>query len=275
VSAHRRRTRGGGHGDGGHASDERWLLTYSDMITLLMALFIIMWAISMVNKTKFDELRVSLREAFTHQKVLDGQTSVFENQGSSEQTPLAIVPRDPASSVVRQISRIQAQQEQQNLRHLQELLRQYAATHGLTGELRTAIDERGLVIRLLTDKLLFGSGSAVLTAKAYPLLGRIADAIDHTTLTNPIRVEGNTDDVPIHTLQFQSNWELSTARATAVLEVLHANGVADTRLSVAGYADTRPVAPNTTPAGRQANRRVDIVVLRQASATTNAGGNTQ
>src|SRR5581483_3438184 len=162
VSAHRRRTRGGGHGDGGHASDERWLLTYSDMITLLMALFIIMWAISMVNKTKFDELRVSLREAFTHQKVLDGQTSVFENQGSSEQTPLAIVPRDPASSVVRQISRIQAQQEQQNLRHLQELLRQYAATHGLTGELRTAIDERGLVIRLLTDKLLFGSGSAVL-----------------------------------------------------------------------------------------------------------------
>jgi chemotaxis protein MotB len=274
MSARGRKRGKGGHGDG-HVSDERWLLTYSDMITLLMALFIIMWAVSMVNKTKFEELRVSLREAFTHQKVLDGQTSILENQGASEQTPLAIVPRDPASTVAKQIDRIQAQREQQNLQRLQELLRQYAASHGLSGELRTAIDERGLVVRLLTDKLLFASGSGVLTPRAYPVLGRIAEAIDHTTLTNPVRVEGNTDDVPIHTARFLSNWELSTARATAVLEVLHENGVADRRLSVAGYAATRPVAPNSTPAGRQLNRRVDIVVLRQAGAApTTVGGKT-
>ncbi|MBV8259168.1 MAG: flagellar motor protein MotB [Actinobacteria bacterium] len=276
MSSHRHRRGGGGHAEEGHSSDERWLLTYSDMITLLMALFIIMWAISMVNKTKFDELRVSLREAFTHEKVLNGQTSVFNNNGASENTPIAIVPRDPASTVARQIDKIQSEQEQRNLQHLQQQLQQYAIAHGLSGELRTAIDERGLVIRLLTDKLLFPSGSAVLETKAVPLLDKVAQAIDGTTLTNPVRVEGNTDDVPIHTGVFQSNWELSTARATAVLEVLHSGGVADTRLSVAGYADTRPVDANTTPAGRQANRRVDIVVLRQASAptnSTNSGGN--
>jgi chemotaxis protein MotB len=271
MSGHGRRRGGGGHEEG-HGADERWLLTYSDMITLLMALFIIMWAISAVNKTKFDELRVSLREAFTHEKVLNGQTSVFENQGASEQTPLAIVPRDPASTVARQIDRIQALREQQNLQHLQQILKRYAARHGLSGQLRTAIDERGLVIRLLTDKLLFESGSGVLQPKAYPVLGQVAEAIDHTTLTNPVRVEGNTDDVPIHTPEFRSNWELSAARGTAVLEVLRENGVADTRLSVVGYGATRPVATNTTSAGRQRNRRVDIVVLRQA--ITNPGGDT-
>lgn len=274
MSAH---GRGRGRGGGGHEeahNDERWLLTYSDMITLLMALFIILWAISAVNKSKFEELRVSLREAFTHAKVIDGQSSVFQNPSASTSTAISIVSSDPVAQVIKQINRAVSKSDQQNLERLKEILDQYAKSHGLVGILRTSIDERGLVIRLLTDKLLFASGSAVLEPKGGPLLAQIARAIDHTTLTNPVRVEGNTDDIPIHTSQYESNWELSTARATAVLEVLHRHGVADTRLSVAGYAATRPVASNTTPAGRQANRRVDIVVLRQASATTTAGGST-
>ncbi len=273
MSAHGRGRGRGGHEEG-HANDERWLLTYSDMITLLMALFIIMWAISAVNKSKFEELRVSLREAFTHAKVLDGQSSVFQSPSSSTSTAISIVSSDPVAQVVKQINQAVSRSDQQNLERLKQILDEYAKSHGLIGILRTSIDERGLVIRLLTDKLLFASGSAVLEPRGNPLLAQIAQAIDHTTLTNLVRVEGNTDDVPIHTSQYESNWELSTARATAVLEVLHRRGVADTRLSVAGYADTRPVATNTTPAGRQANRRVDIVVLRQASATTTAGGST-
>ncbi len=268
MSGHGRR-RGRGHAHEGHGNDERWLLTYSDMITLLMALFIVMWSISMVNKTKFEELRVSLREAFTHQKVLDGGPSVLENEGASQASPMAIVPRDPAQAVSKSIEKIATQanaQDLENLHRLQVIIDRYAASHGLSGQMRTSIDERGLVIRLLTDKLLFASGEAVLKPSALPVLATIAHAVDQTTITNPVRVEGNTDDVPIHNARFPSNWELSTARATAVLEVLHANGVPDRRLSVAGYADQRPVASNRTPTGRSLNRRVDIVVLRQQVA---------
>ncbi|MBX5475286.1 MAG: flagellar motor protein MotB [Thermoleophilia bacterium] len=265
----RRRRRGNGHPVAGHVNEDRWLLTYSDMITLLMALFIVMWSISMVNKAKFEELRVSLREAFTHQKVLDGGPSVLENEGMSQSTPLAIVPRDPAQAVSKSIDRIAAQasaQDAENLHRLQVIINRYAASHGLSGQLRTSIDERGLVIRMLTDKLLFASGEALLKPSALPLLAKIAHAVNQTTITNPVRVEGNTDDVPIHNARFRSNWELSTARATAVLEVLRSNGVPDRRLSVAGYADQRPVASNRTPTGRSLNRRVDIVVLRQEVA---------
>ncbi len=100
-----------------------------------------------------------------------------------------------------------------------------------------------------------------------PLLEHVARLLTANGLTNPIRVEGNTDSVPISTPQFHSNWELSTARATAVLQFLLGHGVPADRLSVAGYADQRPIATNTTAAGRSLNRRVDLVVLREQTGS--------
>lgn len=275
MSAPARRGRKKKHAHAPHA-DERWLLTYSDMITLLMALFIVMWSISAVNQGKFDELRASLRAAFTHEKVLDGGPSVLQSDTSGQQAQPTVVQGDPPQSridndanlqkTLAQFSQAADRADLENLRRIQAVIEQYARTHGLAGQLQTSIDERGLVIHLLTDKVLFDTGEAVVKQGALPVLNKIGALLAARTITNPVRVEGNTDDVPIHTVEFRSNWELSTARATAVLAVLQRRRIDETRLSVAGYGQQRPVASNATPGGRRLNRRVDIVVLRHRYA---------
>jgi chemotaxis protein MotB len=123
------------------------------------------------------------------------------------------------------------------------------------------VGPRGLVIRVLTDRLLFPSGSATLIRAAQPLLGEIASLVN-IDRTHPVAVEGNTDNVPIHGGAFPSNWELSTARASMVVRFLIGQGVFARRLSASGYADLRPIAGNETAAGRARNRRVEIVLQR-------------
>src|SRR5262249_20873073 len=138
----------------------------------------------------------------------------------------------------------------------------YARAHGFDAEISTTIDQRGLVIRLLTDKVLFDSGYATIKPRGFPLIDNVGRLIARSGLTNPIRVEGNTDNVPISSAEFANNWELPAARATAVLERFLGDGIRPARLSMAGYADQTPIAPNTTDAGRAHNRRVDVVILR-------------
>jgi chemotaxis protein MotB len=266
-----------GH-DAGHEDGERWLLTYSDMITLLMALFIIMWAVSAVNVGKFNELRESLKAAFSGKifnqnepAILSGEHSVLQPDGAVMQTlkmqaPQSIKPT-LSEKLAAQLQDALKKQDVENLHKIKREIDAYARKHGFASRIKTTIDERGLVIRLLTDKVLFDTGEAVLKAPSLPLLGKISTLLASGRITNPIRVEGNTDDVPIATAQYPSNWELSTARATAVLEDLLKHGVRQDRLSVAGYADQRPIAPNATSAGRGLNRRVDIVVLRHRFVT--------
>jgi chemotaxis protein MotB len=157
-----------------------------------------------------------------------------------------------------------AHQDTENLRRIQRQVEQYAQQHGFADQVRTTINERGLVVRLLTDKVLFASGSAVLQPQGLPLLGEIAHLLTRADIVNPVRVEGNTDNVPIHSAVYPSNWELSTARANAVLEFLLGRGVKPKRLSVAGYGEQHPIASNETAAGRSANRRVEIVILRRS-----------
>ena len=257
--------------DGGdsHGADERWLLTYSDMITLLMALFIVMWSISAVNKSKFDELKTSLHQAFTHEKVLDGGRSVLQSDGNDTSSAQPIVPSDPVAQRMNELRRIEqaaVRKDIESLRRVREEIEAYARAHGFSGQLRTSLDERGLVVRLLTDKVLFDTGRAIVKPDGLPLLREIGGLLRSPRITNPVRVEGNTDDVPIHTARFRSNWELSTARATAVLQVLLHVGVSPARLSAAGYADQHAAASNATAAGRKLNRRVEIVVLRHSYA---------
>lgn len=253
-------------------ADERWLLTYSDMITLLMALFIVMWAISSVNTSKYKALRESLHQAFNGHPmagsdgVLGGGRSILQPEGARVQQQISdhptqkVLPNPNAAA-----SSPAASATEQSLKALEQKIDQYAKSHGLSGQIRTSIDERGLLVRLLTDKVLFDPGEAVLKPEARPLLGQIALLIRRLKIENPVRVEGNTDSTPIATAQFPSNWELSTARATAVLQTLLAHGVTPHQLSAAGYADQRPIASNATIAGRHFNRHVDIIVLRSAS----------
>jgi chemotaxis protein MotB len=267
--ANHNRRRRGDHGGGHDGGMERWLLTYSDMITLLMALFIIMWAVSSVNQSKFSALKASLTQAF-HGKIQEGGAGVLtagrsplESAGTQVPNVAATSPTEIVQQIATQISSAAAHAEAESLKRLQERIDAYARRHGLAKQLTTAIDERGLVVHVLTDQLLFDTGQAVLEPSSRPLLRQLSALLAHEKIPNPIRVEGNTDDVPISTSVYRSNWELSAARAAAVLEQLATDGVPQTRLSLAGYADERPVATNLTAAGRAANRRVDLVVLRR------------
>jgi chemotaxis protein MotB len=255
--------------------DERWLLTYSDMITLLMALFIVMWSISSVNISKFDQLKASLHSAFSgkvlpnNASVLTGESAPFDRQGA-EISPVQPNPQ-PAfkiESIAKNLDKAAANQDLENLKRIRQQVEAFAKSHGFEGRLRTSIDERGLVLQLLTDEVLFDSGQAVLKSRSLPLLAKIADLLERGGVVNPIRVEGNTDDRPIHGPVYRSNWQLSAARADAVLEYLLERGVKPARLSFAGYADQRPIATNGTAAGRSLNRRVNLVVLRRANGAT-------
>jgi chemotaxis protein MotB len=275
-----------------HDNDERWLLTYADMITLLMALFMVLFSISSVNISKFRTLQMSLKAAFSGD-ILPGGKSIEQPGASANSsrapttidTP-AIVRLTPnvtselehvsggqsgsaqsqasAQSAATSAASVQvsaAQQEQANFEALQRELNEYAARHGFAKSVHVAIEQRGLAIRVLTDSLLFTSGSAALERQGEPLLTEIAALlnVDHV---HPIAVEGNTDNVPITGGAFPSNWELSTARASSVVRFMIAKGVDSQRLSAVGYAEQHPIATNSTAAGRALNRRVEIVLQR-------------
>jgi chemotaxis protein MotB len=289
MSGHvRGRRRRGGHGGGGHeGGDERWLLTYADMITLLMALFMVLFSISSVNISKYQVLQHALQKAFIG-GVLDGGKGTQQGNPTRITGVQTATPSGSVDSSFQIFTRTligsgtgskggsaaqakAAAHEQDTLITVQRRVENYAVKHGLAGDISTSISQRGLVIRLLTDNLLFASGQATLESKGTPLLTRVSRLLVSMHLQNPIDVEGNTDNVPISGGAFQSNWELSTGRATAVLEFLIHHGVSPSHLAAVGYADQNPVAPNTTPAGRALNRRVDIVIIR-SNSTSSSGG---
>jgi chemotaxis protein MotB len=260
-----------------HENDERWLLTYADMITLLMALFMVLFSISSVNISKYKTLQQSLKAAFSG-SVLSGGRAILQSGSESTRahSPAtsavpAIVPLTPnvpkpTDTSAKQISTAMlsasaSTQEQTDFEHLKHELDAYASSHGFAHSVQTLITRQGLVVRVLTDNLLFSSGSAHLETTGEPLLDHVADLLK-VDKTHPITVEGNTDNVPIHTAQFPSNWELSTARATTVVRYFISQGVTEQRLGAAGYADLHPVASNATGTGRARNRRVDIVLDR-------------
>jgi chemotaxis protein MotB len=137
----------------------------------------------------------------------------------------------------------------------------------------TTVSRRGLQVRLLTDKLFFASGSAVVKAHGIPLIDKIGSIVADEK-THPVEVEGHTDNRPIATSQYPSNWQLSGARAGAVVQRLIGTGVGGSRVSLGGYAAREPVASNDTEAGRARNRRVEIVLTRLHGATTSQGGDT-
>ncbi|MGC9220634.1 MAG: OmpA family protein [Solirubrobacteraceae bacterium] len=262
---------------------ERWLLTYSDMITLLMALFMVLFSISSVNISKYVTLQQSLKAAFSG-AILSGGSSIL-NQGSdssSKNSPnTTVIPSivalnaqiaQPGTTGLGSAKAVQqallkeaqaASAENSEFAALEYRLNAYARAHGWANQVQAQIQRQGLVITVLTDNLLFASGQDALLPSADPLLDEIATLIMLDTQKHPVVVEGFTDNVPIDTPQFPSNWWLSTARANTVNQYLLSRGVPAGRLSVAGYGDQHPIASNATPQGRARNRRVEIVFERQ------------
>jgi chemotaxis protein MotB len=265
-----RRRRNAGHDGVDEHMDERWLVSFADMMTLMFALFMVLFSISSVNTSKFDSLQRTMQDAFSG-AVLSGGRAVMESGAASEaeiappEPPLpAIMPLDLVSEV-RPTSPDHdakaAEHEDEEFKRLKRRIDELVAAAGLKVKVSTDIRRRGLVIRLLTDSVFFSSGQAALKPQSLDLLSQIGRVI-RDEKDHPVLVEGYTDSQPIATGQFPSNWELSGARAAAVVRHLGATGINAQRMSLAGYAQQHPIDTNSTPSGRAKNRRVEIVLTR-------------
>jgi chemotaxis protein MotB len=275
MAASRRRR--GAHAEEEHENDERWLLTYADMITLLMALFMVLFSISSVNISKFVTLQHSLQDAFSG-RILPGGRSIKESGGSTTATQVAentptikqSAAEAASSKAAKAAAAAQAAKvEQESFKKLKERIDEYTRAHGLSSKVSTIVTKDGLVIRLLTDKLLFASGSATVEAPGRPLLAKVGTLL-RAENQHEIRVRGFTDPVPIHTAAFPSNWELSAGRAASVVRAFAQAGVAAERMEAVGRASLDPLTTNATAAGRARNRRVEVLLPRVATGTAAA-----
>jgi chemotaxis protein MotB len=235
-----------------HVNHERWLVSYADFITLLFAFFVVLFASSQSDKKKQTKLAEAMQKAFTPMAAFEAhsKTPALTDGGSisASTTPVPIQPPLPT------IDEAAATQEHLN----KALAAQPTPTQLPIGSVTMHTTDQGLVISL-HDSGFFDSGSAEVRPEALPTLERIAASLP----TGHLRIEGHTDNIPIHTAQFASNWELSTARASRIARLLLEYGnTSPADLSASGYAEFHPVASNATPEGRLQNRRVDIILLQ-------------
>lgn len=233
-----------------HENSERWLLTYADMITLLMALFIVLYSMSVLNKSKFEAFQSSLKQS--------------KNTGQPDIKPPAPKPTDkPQPPEPNTVSHGELEHLKQALIvALKKVHEEKAAT--------LVIDDRGLAIKL-TSGVLFDSGQSILLPEG----ARVMDALgpELSKIGNNMTIEGHTDNQPINTGPYPTNWELSTSRATTVLRrLLDEYHLTPSHLQANGFADTRPDADNSTVAGRAKNRRVVLLVQAPVEATTSGDG---
>jgi chemotaxis protein MotB len=238
-----------------HVNHERWLVSYADFITLLFAFFVVLFASSQADKKKQSQVAAAMQAAFTPLSTFEQHSKtppLTENSVAPQITrPAAIaMPLPPAGSM---------HLEQTQARINQLLRTQTASGKGIPlGSITTHMTPEGLVISL-HEVGFFDSGSAALQPSA---LGTVID-VAASLPDARVRVEGHTDNIPMHSSQFATNWELSTARASAIARLLLEHSrLHAANLSASGYAEFHPIAPNATEEGRRRNRRVDIILLR-------------
>lgn len=295
---------GDGHGGGGgghdddehdeheeHVNHEAWVIPYADLLTLLMAMFIALFAISTVDLQKFKKLAEGFSEALNGPSVpsaavvdMGGSgTQVFADpltsllraavQGATDAAAVATDPsgKEAATVTIKNLPGAVQEAETQatdELRQVQDSINAHATLNGFSANLQTKIDDRGLVITVVTDEVVFGSGSADIGGTGSGILGVVSGAL--ATIDNKVLVEGHTDDIPISTASYPSNWELSSARAGAVVRYFERSAAIPAgRLEAAGLADTQPIDTNDTEAGRARNRRVEVIVQSDAEERKN------
>jgi chemotaxis protein MotB len=284
-AAHPGRKRPKKHVEEEHENHERWLVSYADMVTLLMCLFIVLFAMSQVDKAKFAALASGLSTSFgapisalpgtTPQgSVLDGLPSpadIAQGIANGEQADQAQVDKAAAQAAIQRAQNIagEAQNAYDELAAAREKIEAALSKAGYGGAARYEIDERGLVVHIVADAVLFDAEEAVLQPKGQAILDAVAPTL--TDLPNVLRVEGHANHLPVTKGgKWPSNWELSAYRATTVLTYLARDGIPQDRMYAAGYGSTQPLVPITDPSAITVNRRVDIVVLSNASAEANA-----
>lgn len=228
---------------------ERWLLTYADLITLLLVFFIVLYAGSQEDSKKFAILAEGLRSGFNN----------ISNEGGGGNSPVFL--GSGSTSAGGQGS------ELADFESIRSAVQRAALDRGIADRVTVRMEPDRIVIGITGD-VLFGAGGSLIRPSAEPVLDAVANTLKGKP--NEIRVEGHTDNVPINTPDYNSNWELSSARATAVLRALVARGLPADKLFAAAYGDTRPKADNATAEGRSQNRRAEIVVLYPQSTAAPA-----
>jgi chemotaxis protein MotB len=255
-----------------HVNHERWLVSYADFITLLFAFFVVLYSSSQVDKRKAGHLALAIQIAFqelgvfqassTKVPVKDDNAMPFEKvqiiENIDKDTDLKRIV-NPMKGVLSSASPTQAQIQAMSLQKAQEEIQKALDPEIKRHEVAMSVRADGLVVSL-REMGFFDSGSSSLRPNSLDAITRLANVLKERP--ENLRVEGHTDNVPIHTARFANNWELSTARATGLIHLLIATyGLPPNRLSVAGYAEYHPVSGNATPEGRAQNRRLDVVIL--------------
>ncbi|SOD71326.1 chemotaxis protein MotB [Jatrophihabitans sp. GAS493] len=284
----------------GEGGSERWLVTYADMLTLLLVLFIVLYSISQVNTSKLSQLRASLSSAFGggQQSILDGSTGLGNEEGdtiaaqlspnqdnsaSSDNAPTLPNPnlsQSAASAAVDAAAAAEAAQavaaakqgaaavkaEVDEFEKIEKSIAKSLASKGLAGVAQYTIDQRGLVVTIVTNSLVFPGNKATLLPGGQTILDAVVPPLVH--IPNPIEVDGHTNQLGVSTEpEYPSGWELSSARASAVVRFMVQRQVPSSRLSAAGFSDQRPLYAPSDPRSVAGNRRVDVVILSMLSAT--------
>jgi chemotaxis protein MotB len=241
-------------------ADETWLIPYADLLTLLLALFIVLYAMSSVDSKKFEDMSKAFNVAFsTGVGVLDSTTVVTTGQQMDNANKNN---RRPDDSTKQEDLKALMQKEQEDLEKLKRQIDKYIQTNGLTTQLETKLNQSQLTITI-SDNALFPSGSAKVKPEARALALAIANILQQYPRYEVV-VAGHTDNEPISTAEFQSNWDLSSSRAIRFMDVLLSNKKLDPKLfSAIGYGEYRPVDSNNTAIGRSKNRRVEVSIMRK------------
>ncbi|OAT80149.1 flagellar motor protein MotB [Bacillus sp. MKU004] len=243
--------------------DESWLIPYADLLTLLLALFIVLYAASSVDAQKFQELSESFNEVFTGGTGIMDKHSPVEPPKKSEvevKASAAVKSDEKAEIDEKEIARQAFLKDQEELKELQEKIKEYIKTNNLEVQFITKLTDEGLLLTI-RDNVLFDSGSAVVHNTDLD----VAKELSELLVMNPPRniiISGHTDNVPIRNAEFDSNWELSVMRAVNFMKIILENEELDPQwFSAKGFGEFEPVGDNTTNEGRALNRRVEVLIL--------------
>ena len=234
-----------------HENHERWLVSYADFITLLFSFFVVMYAISTLSESKYKVLSDSLVQAFRHDRVVTAQTTGLAPINRTTASPTSRRAGPPRADLVRQ-------QQEQKLLGIAAKITEALRALMQSGQVKLTQLPHGLAVEI-NASVLFAPAQATIQPEVIASLTDVAHTL--AGVDNVVQIEGHTDDQPIQTAVYPSNWELSAARASSVVRLFAANGVASARLRAVGFADNRPIDSNASAEGRQHNRRVTLLIM--------------
>lgn len=248
----------------GNKGAPRWMVTYSDMVTLILVFFILLFSMSQIDAAKFEAISDSFRNRMIFDLSpspvpMDNPSENISNEDYGKNSDEFELPGKEKQDDTEKETDTEIGQPDDSLSKLMEEVAGYLDEQELNNVVSATRTKRGVEL-VLQDSILFNSGEAEILPSALPFLTKVGDLLSQ--VTNDIKVEGHTDDVPMSSYQYPSNWELSGARASSVVRFfVEVNGLEEARFSITGFSDTKPLAPNDNARNRDKNRRVEIVIL--------------